>query len=285
MSCSRHAASGCGRSRLPRICGTLGDDDHDARRAHGPLRRPPLPVGPARSSPSSSPPTSSCRTGGRSTRSGSRTSISWPTSSRSQPGWRRHVPAIVFVVAARRARPRPGPTPGDAPRAARRGHRRARHRRVRFDEGRPTSSPPRLAAAKDSAKEFLKIVPPRFQVGVVAFHSTVRVLANPTTDRELASQAIDSMVANGGTAMGDAILTGVGLVRPEAFAGRTRSPVARTAAPSSPILGARSRRRSSCCPTAPTPSVRRSPSTPPRSPAPTTCRCTPWRSAHRRVWR
>lgn len=78
--------------------------------------------------------------------------------------------------------------------------------------------PSRLGAAQESARKFIAGLPPRFQVGLIAFSSTVRVLAPPTQDREQVRLAIDSLVANGGTAMGDALIIGVGLVRPDALA-------------------------------------------------------------------
>ena len=78
--------------------------------------------------------------------------------------------------------------------------------------------PDRLGAAQVAAREFVGNLPPKIRVGLIAFSSTVRVLAAPTQDREQVNLAIGSLVANGGTAMGDALITGVGLVRPEALA-------------------------------------------------------------------
>ena len=78
--------------------------------------------------------------------------------------------------------------------------------------------PDRIAAAKESAQEFVDALPPRIRLGLIAFSSNVRVLAPPTQDREQVRLGIDSLTANGGTAMGDALINGVGLVRPEALA-------------------------------------------------------------------
>ena len=78
--------------------------------------------------------------------------------------------------------------------------------------------PDRIGAAQASAREFIAALPPKFRVGIIAFSSNVRVLASPTQDREQVRLAIDSLVASGGTAMGDALINGVGLVRPEAMA-------------------------------------------------------------------
>ena len=78
--------------------------------------------------------------------------------------------------------------------------------------------PDRIRAAQASARTFVQALPPKFRVGLIAFSSNVRVLASPTQDRDQVRLAIDSLVANGGTAMGDALINGVGLVRPEALA-------------------------------------------------------------------
>jgi len=78
--------------------------------------------------------------------------------------------------------------------------------------------PDRIGAAQDSARKFIAGLPPKFRVGLIAFSSNVRVLAAPTPDREQVRLGIDSLSATGGTAMGDALITGIGLVRPEALA-------------------------------------------------------------------
>jgi len=78
--------------------------------------------------------------------------------------------------------------------------------------------PDRITAAQDSARSFVESLPPKFRVGLIAFSSTVRVLAPPTQDRDEVRTAIDTLSAAGGTAMGDALINGVGLVRPEALA-------------------------------------------------------------------
>jgi len=133
------------------------------------------------------------------------------------PGWRRHVPPALFVAALAvlglgLARPQGTvKVPRDEATVVLiidvSGSMRA-------DDVKPT----RLQAAQISAQALVDGLPPRVQVGVIAFSSTVRVLASPTTDRQQVGLAIESLQANGGTAMGDALLTAVGLVRPEAQA-------------------------------------------------------------------
>ena len=65
--------------------------------------------------------------------------------------------------------------------------------------------PTRLSAAVTEAEHFVDQLPGRFQVGVVAFASNAQVLTPPTTDRVQVKNALESLRANGGTAMGDGI--------------------------------------------------------------------------------
>lgn len=71
--------------------------------------------------------------------------------------------------------------------------------------------PTRLAAAQEAAHTFVDVLPEDFQVGVVAFSDLPEVLAQPTTDRRLVVGALDSLVADGGTAIGDALIEAIGL--------------------------------------------------------------------------
>lgn len=73
--------------------------------------------------------------------------------------------------------------------------------------------PTRLEAAQKVVREFLKDLPPRFQVGVVAFSETAEVAAPATDDRQLAIDAIDYLYPQRGTAIGDAIARGVEVAR------------------------------------------------------------------------
>ena len=66
-------------------------------------------------------------------------------------------------------------------------------------------SPTRLAAAQKAASDFVDQLPAKFKVGVVAFSTSARVVASPTTDRAAIHAAIDGLKASGGTALGDAI--------------------------------------------------------------------------------
>jgi Ca-activated chloride channel family protein len=66
--------------------------------------------------------------------------------------------------------------------------------------------PTRLAAAQKAAADFVDQLPNTFRVGLVVFSTDARIAVAPTTDRAAIHQGIDSLAANGGTALGDAIV-------------------------------------------------------------------------------
>ena len=80
--------------------------------------------------------------------------------------------------------------------------------------------PTRLEAAQKVVRDFMKGLPERFQVGVVAFSETAEVAAPATADRQLAIDAIDYLYPQRGTAIGDGLARGVEVAR-AAEAGRT----------------------------------------------------------------
>jgi Ca-activated chloride channel family protein len=71
--------------------------------------------------------------------------------------------------------------------------------------------PTRLAAAQKAAGSFLDRVPEKFRVGVIAFSDGAQVLVPPTQEHELVRQSLGGLVADGGTAIGDAISAGTNL--------------------------------------------------------------------------
>src|SRR4051794_21101786 len=123
-----------------------------------------------------------------------------------RPRWRRHLPQLMFLLAvviliAAAARPqRTIATPIE----------RASIMLATDVSGSMTATdvaPNRLVAAKQAARAFLDKVPPKVNVGVLAFNQTPTVLASPSTDREAAREAIAKMTPSGGTASGEAIAT------------------------------------------------------------------------------
>jgi Ca-activated chloride channel family protein len=66
-------------------------------------------------------------------------------------------------------------------------------------------SPTRLAAAQDGALAFVKQLPSRLNLGLVAFDGSASVLVSPTTDRDVVKQSIEDLQLGPGTAIGDAV--------------------------------------------------------------------------------
>ncbi len=90
-------------------------------------------------------------------------------------------------------------------------------------------APSRLAAAKKAASDFVDQLPDTFQVGLVVFSTAPRVAVSPTTDRVAIHRALDSLVAQGGTALGDAIAASL-----DAAATATSAPPIVAPSPSAP---------------------------------------------------
>jgi Ca-activated chloride channel family protein len=82
--------------------------------------------------------------------------------------------------------------------------------------------PTRLAAAQSAVREFLKRVPARVRVGLIAFAGDPQVATPPTTDHKLVRAAVDAIGGTsfgffgGGTAIGDALAAAVELGKPAA---------------------------------------------------------------------
>src|SRR5205823_637324 len=74
--------------------------------------------------------------------------------------------------------------------------------------------PSRIGAATQAVRLFLKKVPERLQVGLIAFAGDPAVAAPPTTDHDLVRTALDTIQwypSFGGTAIGDALAEAVRL--------------------------------------------------------------------------
>ncbi len=73
--------------------------------------------------------------------------------------------------------------------------------------------PYRLRAAQDAALRFADSVPRQYQVGLVSFSGTANILVPPTTDRLALERAIEGLVPDGATAIGDAVSTSLDALR------------------------------------------------------------------------
>ena len=140
-----------------------------------------------------------------------------------RPAWRRHVPAALYLLALSAlllgmARPE----------STIRVPREQATIVLALDASgsmRATDvEPTRLTAAQESARSFIDQLPDKFQIGVVSFAEQAQVLNQPTTDRVAVIESIDSLLADGPTAMGDAVDRALDLGRSDEEPAPTPSP-------------------------------------------------------------
>jgi Ca-activated chloride channel family protein len=121
-----------------------------------------------------------------------------------RPGWRRHVPAVISLLAMSTL------VLGFAQPA--RDERVPRERAtiiLAIDTSLSMQatdvSPTRLEAAQSAAKRFLEIIPPKINVGLVSFNGSAALKVPPTIDRDRVAQGIDNLTLGESTATGEAI--------------------------------------------------------------------------------
>jgi Ca-activated chloride channel homolog len=74
-------------------------------------------------------------------------------------------------------------------------------------------SPNRLEAAQAAAKEFVGLLPPRINLGLVTFSGTATVAVSPTTDRSSVLRAIDNVELAERTAIGEAVFSSLDAIK------------------------------------------------------------------------
>jgi Ca-activated chloride channel family protein len=121
-----------------------------------------------------------------------------------QPGWRRHLPPALFLAALTAsilgvARPEATIT------TAREQATIVLTTDTSGSMGAFDVQPSRLTAAQDAASLLLDQLPTDIQVALVQFSTEARILSPATTDRVLLQEALDSLRAEGRTALGDAL--------------------------------------------------------------------------------
>ncbi|HEX4978544.1 MAG TPA: VWA domain-containing protein [Acidimicrobiales bacterium] len=73
-------------------------------------------------------------------------------------------------------------------------------------------APDRLTAAKRAASAFIDDLPASFDVALVTAGASPTVVAGPTADRTAVTAALDALGTGPGTALGEAILTGLSVI-------------------------------------------------------------------------
>ena len=148
----------------------------------------------------------------RATSSASRTSTCSRTSSTRSPRWRRHVPAALDAARADRARASGSRGPQVAVAVPR---EEATVILAMDSSGSMTATdvePDRMTAAREAASSFVEGLPDGFRVGVVSFSNEADVVVPPTDGpRGGARRRSSALVADNGTALGDAIARSVDL--------------------------------------------------------------------------
>ncbi|HWC40513.1 MAG TPA: VWA domain-containing protein [Actinomycetota bacterium] len=142
-----------------------------------------------------------------------------------KPGWRRHVPPAFYLLALAAllislARPQA---------LAMVPKEQATIVLVMDVSGSMNATdvqPTRLVSSQRAATTFIAQLPEKFRVGIVSFASTAQTLTRPTTDRAATYEAIQSLHAEGATAMGDGIERALDVKRPPATPDANASPTA-----------------------------------------------------------
>lgn len=129
-----------------------------------------------------------------------------------RPGWRRHLPPLLLLLALAGlvlALARPQRTVAAPQRAA----NIIMVTDISGSMNATDVSPDRLTAAVEAAKTLTGRVPQTFRLGLVTFSDYAEQRVAPTTDRAQMKGALDQLVAEGGTAMGDGLERGLAAAR------------------------------------------------------------------------
>jgi Ca-activated chloride channel family protein len=85
--------------------------------------------------------------------------------------------------------------------------------------------PTRLDAARSAAKTFVNKVPKSLRVGLVGYSTFPHTVLRPTVERDVVETTLDGLVADGGTATGDALASALETLQPTGKAKRPPSAI------------------------------------------------------------
>lgn len=141
-----------------------------------------------------------------------------------RPGWRRHVPAALMLVAL-------AALVGAIaePVAAERVPQERATIVIAIDTSLSMEAtdvaPNRLVAAQEAAKEFIDILPERLNVGLVSFNGVAQIKVPPTQDHDQLKAAIDQLRLGERTAIGEAIFASLDAVNSAPEAAEDEDPI------------------------------------------------------------
>lgn len=133
----------------------------------------------------------------------------------SGPGWRRHVPPVLFLLALA-AMLVAASRPFAVVRLPSQNETILLAMDVSGSMRATDVEPTRLVAAQNAAKAFLAELPRHVKVGIVAFAGTASVVQPATLSREDLVAAIDKFQLQRGTAIGNGIVVSLGELLPDA---------------------------------------------------------------------
>lgn len=128
-----------------------------------------------------------------------------------RPGWRRHVPAVAFLLALG-ALVVSFARPAQETRIPREQATIVLAIDTSLSMEATDVEPSRLDAAKDAAIRFVGDLPDQINLGLVSFNGVATVRVTPTTNHEAAIAAIESLEVGPATAIGEAVFASLDAV-------------------------------------------------------------------------
>ena len=144
-----------------------------------------------------------------------------------RPGWRRHVAAAVFLLAAA-ALVVSWARPSDEVLVPKERATVVLAIDTSLSMQATDVAPNRIEAAQSAALSFVETLPEQINVGLVTFDGVARVRVTPTTDREPVTRAIETLELGPATAIGEAILAGLDAIETAPIVDAAGEPVPAT---------------------------------------------------------